>query len=207
MNDNIFIAATNNKNKLLEISEILKNSGYSTLSMKDIGIECNPEETGNNFLENALIKAYAVRKKTNLPIISDDSGISVDFLGGLPGVHTSRYSGENSTDDSNISKLLAELHGVEKPKRTARFISAVVALMPDGEIITSMGRCEGYIGFEKKGDNGFGYDPVFYLRRNLSFAEIEDRVKNSISHRARALRKICFKLRKIERMELLGYDI
>ncbi|NMA07345.1 MAG: RdgB/HAM1 family non-canonical purine NTP pyrophosphatase [Ruminococcaceae bacterium] len=207
MKEKFFIAATNNKNKLTEISKILKKSGYSTLSMKDAGIECHPEETGKNFLENALIKAYAVRKMTGLPVISDDSGISVDFLGGMPGVHTSRYSGENSTDDLNISKLLDELKGVEKPERTARFISAIVVLMPDGQIITSMGRCEGYIGFEKRGNNGFGYDPIFYLRRNISFAELDDRVKNSISHRGRALRKICFKLKNIDRMELLGYDV
>ncbi|NLL91343.1 MAG: RdgB/HAM1 family non-canonical purine NTP pyrophosphatase [Ruminococcaceae bacterium] len=207
MKDKIFIAATNNKNKLREISEILKKIGYTTFSMKDVGIDCHPEETGNSFLENALIKAKAIRKMTDLPIISDDSGISVDYLGGMPGVHTSRYSGENSTDDSNILKLLNALEGVEKPKRTARFISAVVVLMPDGQIITSMGRCEGYIGFEKRGNNGFGYDPIFYLSRNISFAELEDYVKNSISHRARALRKICFKLKKIDRMELLGYDI
>lgn len=179
------IAATSNAGKLREIKKIF--SSMEIVSMKEAGIETEVEETGKTFEENALIKARAIAAICDCPVLSDDSGLCVDALGGAPGIYSARYAGENATDEDKYNKLLAELSGIEN--RTAHFVSSVVLVFPDGREFVAQGTVEGKIGYGPKGENGFGYDPVF-LPDELSgktFAEATDDEKNSISHRKRAL--------------------
>ena len=150
------------------------------------GVKIEVEETGETFAENAFIKAKAASCKTGLPAVADDSGLCVDALGGRPGVYTARYAGENATDDMRMDKLLFELKGVPEDKRTARFVSAVCCVFPDGRKIEAEGKCEGKIAFEKLGNGGFGYDPVFTVD-GKSFARMSDGEKDALSHRGRAL--------------------
>ena len=172
----------------MEIESIL-GDGFSITTMdeteaKDLDII----EDGETFYDNALIKARAVAKVTNLPTIADDSGICVDYLGGKPGVYTARFAGENATDDENIDKLLSELKGVPKEERGAHFACCIAVVFPNGEEQTFFGKCEGAILTERHGENGFGYDPIFYVPEfDCSMAELSADVKNSISHRSRAL--------------------
>ena len=182
-----FIIATNNKGKLAEMSRILGPLGISAMSAAQAGITLDDvEETGETFAENAFIKAKAASCKTGLPAVADDSGLCVDALGGRPGVYTARYAGENATDDMRMDKLLFELKGVPEDKRTARFVSAVCCVFPDGRTIEAAGTCEGKIAFEKLGNGGFGYDPVFTVD-GKSFARMCDGEKDALSHRGRAL--------------------
>lgn len=186
LNDKRIVAATGNKGKLREIQEIL--SDFEIISMKDLGINVDVEENGDTFRENAYIKAKEISKLTNLPVISDDSGLSVDALSGKPGVYTARFAGVNATDDENIDKLLFELKSVPDAKRTARFVSVVCLVLPDGACLYGEGACEGIIINERKGENGFGYDPVFYVPSfGKTFAELTSEEKNSISHRKKSL--------------------
>lgn len=196
-----FVVASNNDKKVEEIERILASIGHTAVSAKQLGILLEPEETANSFYGNATIKALAFFEHTEMPVIADDSGLMVEALGGAPGVMTARYSGPNSTNDSNISKLLKELESIELQDRTAWFVSAIVLVMPDNRIISALGYTRGFIGYEKRGENGFGYDPIFYIEGNRSYAELSDMQKNSISHRGRALRKIAFKLRNIYRVK------
>lgn len=200
MRKDIFIAATNNDGKLAEIGAILGAVGYGVVSLKEAGIDCNPEENGRTFLENARIKAYAVKELTGCAVISDDSGLVAEALGKEPGVKTARYAGDDGDHQKNIKKLLFNMEGLPKEDRRAWFVSVAVAILPDGREISATGYCEGYIGFECRGDGGFGYDPVFFIKGNRSFAEISKERKNNISHRGRALRKLGFKLRDIQRI-------
>ncbi|MBQ3394491.1 MAG: RdgB/HAM1 family non-canonical purine NTP pyrophosphatase [Oscillospiraceae bacterium] len=185
-----FAIATNNKKKLAEINRILNSLGHHGKSLKELGIDIEIVEDGNTFAENALIKAKTVAKMCSLITISDDSGLEVDYLNGAPGVYTARYAGENATDDENIDKLLDELRGVEKENRTARFVSAVCMYDPsNGENHVFIGTCEGYIGEERLGYDGFGYDPVFMVG-DRSYAQMSPEEKDSISHRGTAMRKL-----------------
>lgn len=187
------VAATGNKGKLKEIQEIL--SDFIVVSMKDLNISADIEENGETFRENAHIKAKAIAELCSLPVISDDSGLCVDALSGKPGIHTARFAGENATDDENIDKLLSELKTLEKTKRTARFVSVVCVVFPEGETVYGEGTCEGIITNERKGKNGFGYDPVFFVPEyNKTFAELTANEKNEISHRRKALDDIKNKL-------------
>ncbi len=187
------VAATGNKGKLREFCEILKD--FEIVSMKDLGIDTEAEENGETFKENAYIKASEIAKLTDFPVLSDDSGLCVDFLGGAPGVHTARYAGENAADDENIDKLLDALKDVPENKRTARFVSVICVVFPDGNTVYGEGTCEGRIAFAPKGENGFGYDPVFYTEKySKTFAELTANEKNSISHRRCALDDINKKL-------------
>lgn len=197
MQDKIkIVAATGNKGKLKEIQEIL--SDFEIVSMKELGVTADIEENGETFKENAYIKAEAISKITNLPVISDDSGLSVDALSGRPGIYTARFAGENATDDENIEKLIFELKNVENDKRTACFVSVVCLVMPDGRTIYGEGICEGIIIDEKKGENGFGYDPVFYVPEfKRTFAELSSDEKNSISHRKKALDDLKAKIKDV----------
>ncbi len=183
-----FVLASQNKHKAKEIESIL-GQGFSIITMDETeakGIDI--EENGETFEENALIKARAVAKATKLPTIADDSGICVDALGGKPGVRTARFAGENATDDENIDKLLAELSGVPEEKRGAYFACCIAVVFPSGEEKTFFGKCEGRILTKRFGENGFGYDPVFFVPEyGCSMAELSSEVKNSISHRSRAL--------------------
>lgn len=200
MKNKVFVAATNNPGKLKEIDAVLRSAGYEVVSMKDAGVSCDPDETGKSFIENALIKAKAIKELTPLAVISDDSGLMVEALGGLPGVYTARYAGEDHDDEKNIDKLLEKLNGIPRKSRRAWFVSAIAALLPDERTFFATGRVKGYIGTERSGAKGFGYDPVFLFKGNRSFAELTPETKNAVSHRGRALRKIGFMLREIERV-------
>lgn len=191
------IVATANKGKIKEIKQILKDLPFNVVSMADVGIDIDIEETGSSFEENALIKARAVSELTGEITMADDSGLEVDYLDGAPGIYSSRFAGENATDEQRVQKLLNLLENVPLENRTARFVCAAVMLFPDGEQITTRGTCEGYIGFEPKGNNGFGYDPVFYFNQTAStIAEMPDERKNEISHRAVALSKLVESLKQ-----------
>ena len=189
VNNMIFAVATNNQKKLKEIQRILDSFGITAKTLKELNIETEIEENGTTFEENALIKAKTIAEICGLPTISDDSGLEVDALGGAPGVYTARFAGEHATDDQNIDKLLTELEGVEKEKRTARFVSAVCLYMPNGENTVCRGTCDGWIGWERIGDGGFGYDPVFMVGET-SYSEMSPQEKDAISHRGSALRQL-----------------
>lgn len=182
------ILASNNQHKLAEIRKILLPAGYNVISLADAGIDTDIEETGATFEENALIKAKAVYDLTHQPVIADDSGLEVDALGGRPGVFSHRYAGEDADDEERCSKLLSELDGVEPDKRTARFVCVICYIDQNASAVTVRGTCEGTIGMEPQGSNGFGYDPVF-MYSGKSFAQLSQEEKNSVSHRADALRK------------------
>lgn len=169
------------------------------LSLKDLDIDINVAENGETFEENAFKKAYECHKVSGLPCIADDSGLEVYYLNGAPGVHTARYAGDNATDQENIEKLLHEMESVPYEKRGARFVCAIAFIMADGTVIITKGICEGIISQEQKGNGGFGYDPVFYLPEyNKTFAELDDTVKNRISHRARALEQMKKYIKKLD---------
>lgn len=185
-----FIIATHNMKKQAEMQRILSPLGVEVLTAEMAGVTLTDvEETGATFEENAVLKAENGCRESGLPCIADDSGLSVDFLGGEPGVYSARYSGKHGDDEANIQKLLKKLEGVPEEKRAARFVSVVCVCFPDGRKLTVDGKCEGKIGFEKHGDNGFGYDPVFMVGQK-SFAELSADEKDKISHRGNALRKL-----------------
>lgn len=186
------VAATNNKNKLKEIRALLKGK-FEVLSLADLNIVCDVEETGKTFYENALIKAKAVCELTNLPALSDDSGLCVDALSGAPGIYSARYAGENADDEKNNDKLLKELEGITD--RNAKFVSVVLLYCPNGEIVYGEASAPGIILTERKGTGGFGYDPLFYSEEiKKTFAEATPEEKNSIGHRGKALRVFLSKL-------------
>ena len=193
MTDKICVAATNNPGKLIEIREILAEYGWKCLSLKEAGIVSDPEETGDSFLENATIKALAAAAQTDLPVLADDSGLCVDALGGAPGVHTARYAGEDADFNRNMDKLLSEMNNVPDDRRAARFCCCMVAAH-NGAITSAYGECSGFIGRERLGTGGFGYNPVFYFAEGVTMATISEQEKNQISHRGRALRALCRKL-------------
>lgn len=185
-----FIIATHNKKKLTEMQRILAPLGIECVTDRDLGIELtDAEETGTTFSENAEIKAVLGCKESGLPCIADDSGLCVDALGGKPGVYSARYSGVHGDDEANNRKLLAELEGVSTEKRTAHFACGICVAFPDGRKLHVSGKCEGYIGYEKKGDGGFGYDPLFMVG-DRSLAEMTAEEKDAISHRGNALREL-----------------
>ncbi len=185
-----FIIATGNAHKLLELERILAPLGIDAVSTKTLGISLDDvEETGETFEENAYIKAKAACDKTGLPAVADDSGLCVDALNGQPGVYSARYAGENATDGQRIEKLLENLQDVPKEHRTARFVSAVCCVWPNGDTLSVRGECEGTIGFSPLGENGFGYDPVFMVGEK-SFAQLTAEEKDAVSHRGRALIKL-----------------
>lgn len=180
------VLATGNPHKVEEINAITEDSGvHFVLPYNGF----NPEETGSTFLENALIKAKEAYKNSRMLTLADDSGLCVDALNGAPGLYSARYAG---TQAEKIQKLLEELKDVPFEKRTAKFVCAMVLLGIDGEVLFSyQGECKGHIGFEPKGDNGFGYDPIFVVEGgDLTMAQMPEEVKNKISHRAVALEKV-----------------
>lgn len=185
-----FLVASNNAHKLSEFKRIMSDLGVEVISAKEAGIDfSNVEETGSTFAENSYIKAMYAFEQTGLPSIADDSGLCVDAINGRPGIYSARYGGENSTDDEKINLLLSELSEVEREKRTAHFICSICCIISKDDVIEVEGKCEGYIGFEKKGENGFGYDPIFYLSSGKAFAELSAEEKDMHSHRGNALRK------------------
>ncbi|AXC53869.1 XTP/dITP diphosphatase [Bacillus subtilis] len=185
------IIATHNPGKVKEFKEILEPRGYDVKSLAEIGFIEEIEETGHTFEENAILKAEAVAKAVNKMVIADDSGLSIDNLGGRPGVYSARYAGEQKDDQANIEKVLSELKGIEKEQRTARFRCALAVSIPGEETKTVEGHVEGYIAEEPRGEYGFGYDPIFIVKdKDKTMAELTSDEKNKISHRADALKKL-----------------
>ncbi|EFM94752.1 MULTISPECIES: RdgB/HAM1 family non-canonical purine NTP pyrophosphatase [Actinobacillus] len=183
------VLATGNKGKVKEMADVLAQFGFDVVAQSEFGIE-SPEETGLTFVENALLKARYASKMTGLPAIADDSGLAVDALGGAPGLYSARYAGEDSNDEANRQKLLAEMQNVADEKRGAKFVSCIVFLQHETDPTPkiALGECFGEILREERGQNGFGYDSLFfYPPKNCSFAELETSEKKQISHRAIAL--------------------
>lgn len=185
-----FVIASNNAHKIQEFKRILLPLDIDVISAKEAGVDFSDvEENGTTFAENAQIKALYAFKECGLPSVADDSGLCVDALDGRPGIYSARYGGEDSTDDEKIDLLLSELEGVRESDRTAYFISSICCVMSEDDIVIAEGRCNGFIGFDKKGDNGFGYDPIFYIDNGKTFAQLSAEEKDLHSHRGNALRK------------------
>lgn len=186
------IFATKNKNKMKEIREILADKDYEILSMEEAGISIDVVEDGTTFEENALIKSRAIRDYVKDAIVlSDDSGLEIDYLGGAPGIYSARFEGEDTPYSIKNQIILNKLEGVPDEDRTARFVCAVAAAFPDGTDQVVRGTIEGMIGYESAGENGFGYDPIFFVPEyRCTTAEMTAEQKNEISHRGKALRMI-----------------
>ena len=186
---NKLIFATGNQNKMREIKAILADMDVEVLSMKEAGIDIDIVEDGKTFEENALIKARVVSKAGNALALADDSGLEVDALNGEPGIYSARYMGEDTSYDIKNMNIIERLEGVPDEKRTARFVCAMAAVFPDGTEQTFVKTMEGRIGYKIAGENGFGYDPIFFLPEyGKTSAEISPEEKNAISHRGKALR-------------------
>ena len=183
------VFATGNEGKMREIREILGRPGLTILSQKEAGIVSDAEENGTTFEANALIKARAVAAQTDAPVLADDSGLEIDYLNGEPGVYSARYMGEDTPYEIKNQKLLDLLEGVPEEQRTARFVCVIAAVLPDGREFTTRGTIEGIIGYESRGEGGFGYDPIFFVPEfGCSTAELTMEQKNLVSHRGKALR-------------------
>lgn len=193
------IFATGNKGKIKEIQMIMEDTGMQVLSMKEAGISVEIDENGATYEENALIKARAVASCTDCLVMADDSGLEIDYLHGEPGIYSARYLGEDTPYSVKNVVLLERLSGVPREKRTARFICAIAAVLPDGRELTARASIEGYIGDDERGEHGFGYDPIFWVPEfGRSAAELTEEEKNKISHRGKALQKMKEELRKYE---------
>lgn len=191
------IFATGNQGKMREIRTILGDIDAEILSMKEAGIQAEIIEDGKTFEENAVIKAKAVAAQTDAIVLADDSGLEIDYLNKEPGIYSARYMGEDTPYSVKNQNLIDRLAGVPEEKRTARFVCAIAAVLPDGEVITTHGVIEGRIGYEEKGSNGFGYDPIFYVPEyGCSTAELSEAQKNQISHRGKALESMKTELKK-----------
>lgn len=197
------IIASNNKKKIEEIKNILKGLPYTVLSLKDKGIDIDVEEDGKTFEENAMKKSLEIyeflkKKESGFFVLSDDSGIEVDYLNGEPGIYSARYAGEHGNDKANNEKLLYKLKGIEKSDRTGRFVCSISLVDSHGKCYSVRGETEGYILEEHVGENGFGYDPIFFsnaLNKSFGIATAEE--KNNISHRGKALEKVRLILEKL----------
>lgn len=191
------LLASSNENKKREFNQILKKVGFNVVTPSDINLDISGiVEDADTFRGNAFIKADYLIKMTSLPVIADDSGLVVDALSGEPGVYSARYAGPDKNNEDNIRKLLKNLEGVEQDKRTAHFVCALCMLFPNGEKIEVQGEVSGKITFEKRGESGFGYDPVFLYKDGKTFAQMSADEKNEISHRKIALNKLLEKLKE-----------
>ena len=192
------ILASKNPHKLTEPSAILSQHGFKIALESEYGLDIDVDETGTTFEENSLLKAEAVMKASGLPVLADDSGLMVDALDGAPGVYSARY-GHKSSDGERTAFLLENMKDVPDEKRTAKFVCVITCLWPDGRKIVARGECPGVITREVHGENGFGYDPVFYLPElGMTYAELPSEQKNAISHRARALQEFCRKYQQMQ---------
>ena len=190
------VIATKNEGKVREFRKLLQPLGYEPVSLRDENIDAEINEDGDTFEENAHIKAREIYKLTGLPVIADDSGLEVEFLGGAPGIYSARYAGEGATDEEKNQKLLDEMQGVDTPLRNAKFVCALYCILDDKKEYCVTGTLEGFIGEEPKGEHGFGYDPIFMIDEDTSLAEVGEEEKNKISHRANAMRKLLEELEK-----------
>lgn len=191
------VFATGNEGKMREVRLILKDLGLPALSMQEAGVSLDIEENGTTFAENAMIKARAVWEKTGGIVLADDSGLVVDYLGGEPGVYSARYLGEDTSYEIKNQAIIDRLADAKEEERTARFVSAIAAVLPDGSELVTEGTVEGLIAHEPAGNGGFGYDPIFYLPEyGVTSAEIPIEKKNEISHRGKALEAMKIKLRE-----------
>lgn len=188
------IIASNNKGKIREFKKILEPMGYEVVSQKESGINIDVEENGKTFEENAAIKARAIYAVSKSAILADDSGIVIDALGGAPGVYSARYGTPDLDDEGRTALVLKNMKGVPDSERTARYVAAIHFIDELGNEISVRGTCEGKIGYEPIGENGFGYDPIF-VYGDKTFAQHTEEFKNSVSHRANALKALAEKLR------------
>lgn len=185
------VFATGNAGKIKEIQKILGDLGAEIVSMKEAGINIDIEENGTTYEENALIKAREVAKYTDAVVMADDSGLEVDYLNKEPGIYSARYMGEDTPYSVKNANLISRLEGVPDEKRTARFVCAIAAVLPNGEELCTRGTIEGIIGYEERGEGGFGYDPIFFVPEfGKSTAELTADEKNKVSHRGKALEKM-----------------
>lgn len=199
------VFATGNAGKIKEIQAILADTGLEVISMKEAGVSVDIEENGSTYEENALIKSRAVAacleemgQREDTIVMADDSGLEIDHLHGEPGVYSARYMGEDTSYHIKNANLISRLEGVEDARRTARFVCAIAAVLPDGRELTSRGVIEGRIGYEEKGSNGFGYDPIFYVPEfGRTTAELSEEEKNRVSHRGNALQEMRRQLQRI----------
>ena len=185
------IFATSNEGKMKEVRSILEGLDVEVFSMKEAGIFVEVVEDGTTFEENAAIKATAIQKECGEIVLADDSGLEVDYLNKAPGIYSARYMGEDTSYSIKNKSLIDRLEGVEGEDRSARFVCAIAAAFPDGTVEITRGTIEGQIGYEEKGENGFGYDPIFYVPEyGCTTAELTLEQKNEASHRGKALRKM-----------------
>ena len=192
------ILASRNQHKLTELSAILSQLGFEIALESEYGLDIEVEETGTTFEENSFLKADAVMKASGLPVLADDSGLMVDALDGAPGVYSARY-GHKASDKERTAYLLENMKDVPEEKRGAKFVCVITCLFPDGRKIVARGECPGVIARAPHGENGFGYDPVFYLPElGMTYAELPGKQKNAISHRARALQEFCRKYQEVQ---------
>jgi XTP/dITP diphosphohydrolase len=192
------ILASKNQHKLTELSAILSQLGFEIALESEYGLDIDVEETGTTFEENSYLKAEAVMKASGLPVLADDSGLMVDALDGAPGVYSARY-GHKASDKERTAYLLENMKDVPEERRGAKFVCVITCLFPDGRKIVARGECPGVIARAPHGENGFGYDPVFYLPElGMTYAELPSEQKNAISHRARALQDFCRKYQEVQ---------
>lgn len=197
-----FVVATHNRKKLEELSRILSALDIEAVTGDQIGVVLSePDETGVTFEENARIKAESACRETGLPAVADDSGLMVDALDGAPGVHSARYAGTGASDADRNAKLLNALKDTPKERRTAKFVSVICCVFPDGDVVTARGECPGRIAYAPRGEDGFGYDPLFIVDGGLpgagkTFAELTGEEKDAVSHRGNALRVFSARLRE-----------
>lgn len=181
------VLASKNKKKLAEMQEILSALGVEVVLQCEVGVDVDVEETGTTFAENSALKARAVCQASGLPAVADDSGLCVDALNGAPGVYSARYGGEGLDDAGRCKLLLENMRG--QLDRRCGFVSAICCVFPNGDEVTAMGECRGTLAYAPKGENGFGYDPIFFVpERKKTFAQLTAEEKNEISHRGKALR-------------------
>lgn len=191
-----FLIATHNMKKRDELYRILSPLGIDVKTSDQVGIEITDvEETGETFYENALLKAQSGCRESGMPCVADDSGLAVDYLVGAPGVYSARFAGNHGDDEANNQKLLKLLRDVPLEERTGRYVSVVCCVFPNGDILSARGTCEGYIGFEPRGNGGFGYDPLFVMGEK-TMAELTAEEKDAISHRGEATRLLAEKLKE-----------
>lgn len=192
------ILASKNQHKLTELSAILSQLGFEIALESEYGLDIDVEETGTTFEENSFLKADAVMKASGLPVLADDSGLMVDALDGAPGVYSARY-GHKASDKERTAYLLENMKDVPEERRGAKFVCVITCLFPNGRKIVARGECPGVIARAPHGENGFGYDPVFYLPElGMTYAELPSEQKNAISHRARALQDFCRKYQEVQ---------